>query len=110
MNRATRHLALAELEPGMELSEELLDKQGKVLLPKGATLTERIIGLLPSHDIGMVSVAGADVAAIAIDVAAVTARLDQLFRKNDPDNASDWATGILRRYVLDHRLGREVEQ
>jgi hypothetical protein len=38
----------------------------------------------------------------------VQARLDQLFRKNDRDDSADWATGILRRYIEDYRLGREV--
>jgi hypothetical protein len=38
----------------------------------------------------------------------VLARLDHLFRNNDRDNENDWATGILRRYVEDLRLEREV--
>jgi hypothetical protein len=39
----------------------------------------------------------------------VQARLDYLFRANDREDHADWATGILRRYVEDYRLQREVQ-
>lgn len=110
MNPAYQHLALAAVKPGMVLSDELLDKQGQVLLPKGAVLTERTIALLPSHDIDMGAVVCDAAPAAPIDSAAVSARIDHVFRKNDPDNADDWATGILRRYIADFRLDREIEQ
>jgi hypothetical protein len=31
-----------------------------------------------------------------------------VFRQHDRDDLGDWATGILRRYVEDYRLQREV--
>lgn len=40
------------------------------------------------------------------DPNAVQARLDQLFRNNARNDASDWATATLRRYVEDYRLLR----
>lgn len=104
-----QHLALSAVKPGMILSDELLDKQGQVLLPKGAVLTERTISLLPSHGIEMVAVQCEASAVAPADTGALAARLDHLFRKNDPDDADDWATGILRRYVSDYRLDREIE-
>ena len=108
MNPAYQHLALESAKPGMVLSDELLDKQGQVLLPKGAVLTERIIALLPSHDIEMVAVVCEAAPAAPVDMGALSARLDQLFRKHNPDNPDDWATGALRHYMSDFRLDREI--
>ena len=109
-HQAHRHLALVDVKPGMVLSDELLDRQGQVLLAKGAVLTEQIIGLLPGHGIGMLAVQVVAPEAVPIDPALVEARQAHLFRKNDPDDHDDWARGILRRYMLDYRLGREIEQ
>ncbi len=112
MSAAYQHLALTEVKPGMILSDELLDRQGQVLLPKGAVLTAKTIALLPSHGIDMLAVlcSAADAAARPRpDDSTIERRLDKLFRKNDPDNHDDWATGLLRRYMLDYRLEREIE-
>ncbi|NHZ80086.1 hypothetical protein F2P44_12475 [Massilia sp. CCM 8695] len=113
MSAAYQHLALADVEPGMVLSDELLDRQGQVLLPKGAILTDRTIALLPSHGIDAVPVlrsAGAAPAQprSAPDLAASGKRLAILFRKHQPDDTHDWATSALRRYVEDYRAAREV--
>jgi hypothetical protein len=111
MSAAYQHLALAQVKPGMILSDVLLDKQGQVLLPQGFVLTAKMIALLPSHGIDVLAVLRTDGDApqeAPVDTAAVEARLDYLFRKNDIDNNDDWATGILRRYVSDYRLGREI--
>lgn len=109
MNGAHQHLPLTDVRPGMVLSDELLDRQGQVLLPKGALLTEQIIALLPGHGIGMLPImADAAHTPPPPDPAVVEQRLAHLFRKNDPDDHNDWATGILRRYMLDYRLDREV--
>ena len=43
------------------------------------------------------------------DASTIERRLAKLFRKNDPDNHDDWATGILRRYMTDYRLEREID-
>ncbi len=113
MNSAYQHLALNDVQPGMVLSDELLDRQGQVLLPKGAVLTAQTIALLPSHGIGMLAVVRDDVPGPvegSQEGCAIEARLNHLFRKNDADNQDDWATGILRRYMLDYRLNREIEQ
>ncbi|MFP5392547.1 MAG: hypothetical protein ACLGI6_13545 [Gammaproteobacteria bacterium] len=109
MNPAFQHLALAALRPGMRLSDQLLDAQGQVLLPKGAVLTARTLSQLAAHGIEMVPVESQP-DGVGVDSAAAMARIDYLFRRNDPDNADDWATGLLRRYLLDYRLQREIEQ
>ena len=113
MNSAFHHLALADVRPGMVLSDVLLDRQGQVLLPQGAVLTAAIIALLPRHGIEALAVLGAgnaDEAAPAPDHAALQQRLAHLFRNNDIENNDDWATGILHRYMEDYRLGREIEE
>jgi hypothetical protein len=112
MSAAYQHLALSEVKPGMILSDELLDKQGQVLLPKGAVLTSKTIALLPGHGIDMLAVLRDDIggAAALPDPSALEQRVAVLFRKNELDNNDDWATGILRRYVSDYRLGREIEE
>ena len=112
MNAAYQHLTLAQVKPGMILSDELLDQQGQVLLPKGAVLSAATIALLPSHGVDMLAVLRADGQAVldtGPDPSTIERRLAHLFRKNDIDNHDDWATGILRRYVSDYRLGRGVE-
>ena len=111
MSVAYQHLGLAEIRPGMILSDELLDSRGHVLLPRGAVLTAATIALLPRHGIESIAVrvaGGADEP--AADPAAVQQRLAHLFRKNDIDDQNDWATGILRRYVEDYRMQRGIEE
>ncbi len=112
MSATYQHLALTDVRPGMILSDELLDQQGHVLLPAGAVLSAATIALLPNHGIDALAVlcdpatAQAHPTAPAPDV--ITQRLAKLFRKNDIDNQDDWATGILRRYIEDFRLEREI--
>ena len=111
MSAAYQHLALAEVEPGMILSDELLDRQGQVLLPKGAVLTAKTIALLPGHGIDVLAVLRTDADGIPEDKpdpGAIERRQDKLFRKHDPANLDDWATTMLRRYMLDYRLEREI--
>lgn len=109
---AYQHIALAEIRPGMILSDELQDDKGHVLLPRGAVLTAATIALLPRHGIESVAVLvpGSAAAPAAGNPDAVQQRLAHLFRKNDIDNNEDWATGILRRYVEDYRLQRGIDE
>jgi hypothetical protein len=109
MSSAYQHLAVADVRPGMVLSDVLRDRQGQVLLPQGAILTAAIIALLPRHGVDVLAVLHGG-AAPAPDHAALQQRLAHLFRKNDIDNNADWATGILHRYMEDYRLGREIEE
>jgi hypothetical protein len=100
---------LGRARPGMILAADLLDRQGQMLLPQGATLTAASLASLARHGVDMLPIAPADGATEqVVDAPAVQARLDHLFRKNDADSADDWATGHLRRYIEDYRLEREV--
>jgi hypothetical protein len=110
-----QHLALAEVRPGMMLSDVLLDKQGQVLLPEGTVLTESMLALLPRHAVETLPILfqqpeSVDPEITAAMLAEREARLDHLFRKNVADDAQDWATGILRHYVKDFRLQREIQE
>jgi hypothetical protein len=108
MSSAYQHLALADVRPGMVLSDVLLDRQGQVLLPQGAILTAPIIALLPRHGVELLAVLrDAGSIAPAPDPAALQARLAHLFRRSGADQAAD-AGAILHRYMEDYRLGREV--
>ena len=111
MSAAYQHLALSQVKPGMILSDDLLDQQGQVLLPKGAVLSARTIALLPGHGIELVAVLvpwGAG-PAVTPDEDAILRRQARLFRKNAVPDDDAWATSILQRYILDFRLGREID-
>ncbi|MFC0254395.1 hypothetical protein [Massilia consociata] len=97
---------LAHLFPGMVLADVLLDQHGQVLLAEGAVLSEATILSMARHGIGAAPIVRV-MPAPAADPAAVQARLDHLFRRNDRDDHDVWATGLLRRYVEDYRLKKE---
>src|SRR4051812_37059137 len=101
MSSAYQHLAVAEVRPGMVLSDVLLDQHGQVLLPQGAVLTAAIIALLPRHGIDMLAVLRSDAPAEpAPDQAALEQRLAHLFRNNagaTEATQDNWATGLLHR-------------
>ncbi len=112
MSAAYQHLALTEVKPGMILSDELLDRQGQVLLPKGAVLTAKTIALLPGHGIDMLAVLRSDDKAAPerkIDHGAIEQRLAKLFRKHVPVDEEDVGSAPLRRYIVDYRLEREID-
>jgi len=102
-------LTLAEVRPGMVLSDVLLDVQGHVLLPQGTVLTDAMLALMPRHGIAVLPIAKDKVTPemVAATMQHHDARIAQLFRKNDPDSHGDWATATLRRFVTDFRLGVE---
>ncbi|OEZ55113.1 MULTISPECIES: hypothetical protein [unclassified Duganella] len=102
-------LTLAEVRPGMVLSDVLLDVQGHVLLPQGTVLTEAMLALMPRHGIAVLPILKDEVSPEVAQAALSRheARIARLFRKNDADSDSDWATALLRRFVSDFRLGME---
>ncbi|TFW32418.1 hypothetical protein E4O92_09900 [Massilia horti] len=91
----------------MVLAEDLLDRQGQMLLPKGAVLAAGMLASLARHGIAMLPIAVAEPAE-ARDDAAIQARLDHIFRKHDREDNNDWATTLLRRHIEGYRLTPEV--
>lgn len=106
MTAISVQFALADVTPDMVLSDDLLDQQGQVLLPKGATLTEHTIESLHRHNVVSVRIAMGELTPEedAIQRAHFQSRLEQLFRKSDDDNAN----GLLHRYIRHFRLGDEA--
>jgi hypothetical protein len=111
MTATYRHLPLAKAEPGMVLSDELLDKHGQVLLPAGTVLTERMLERLPGHGIESLAVVDdtpPDPVQTAAEREAQLARISVLFRRHDPADAEDAAANMLRALVTEFRVGKEV--
>lgn len=115
MSTSYQHLSLAQVQPGMVLSSELLDTQGNVLLPEGTVLTATMIASLPRHGVEMIPVNRDNLNTVerAQEEAARQARIERLallFRHHDPDNDRDWSTNVLYKFVSDYRLtGEAVE-
>ena len=110
MTASYRHLPLADVKPGMVLSDVLLDKQGQVLLPAGSVLTETMLARMPGHGIESLAViddSPPDPAVLAAQKEAMLARIAVLFRRHDPDNGEDWAAHALRALITDFRVGKE---
>lgn len=109
MTASYRLMPLADVRSDMVLADVVRDERGNVLLSKGIVLSDVLIASLHRHGIEAVSIVTAtEHAAPPPDPAAIQLRLDHLFRNNERDDHNDWATGILRRYVEDYRLQREV--
>jgi hypothetical protein len=112
MNVAYQLTPLAAVSPGMVLGDVLRDGKGNVLLAQGVVLTDNMLASLARHGVELLPILGAARAepALAIDPAQVQERLDRVFRKHERGNHGDWATGLLRQYMEDYRLGREVQR
>ncbi len=108
MNGTYQLTALPDARPGMVLGEVLRDDKGNVLLAQGVVLTEGMLASLARHGVEVLPVLAASPPAPPVDPVRVQERLDRIFRKHERDNHGDWATGILRRYVEDFRLQREI--
>jgi hypothetical protein len=110
MSASYHHLAVADVQPGMVLSDELLDPQGQVLLPQGTVLTEAMIALMPRHGITALPIlqAAPDPRQLAIAQQALRQRIDHLFRHHPQDDDSDWAAHALRQLITDYRIGKEA--
>lgn len=98
-----KQFALSEVIPGMVLSDDLRDAQGQVLLPEGATLTERTIESLHRHQVDSLTIAMGELTPEeeAAQRAHFQTRIERLFRKLDDSEAN----GLLHRYIRNFRLG-----
>lgn len=103
MTIISKQLGLTEITPGMVLSDDLLDHQGQVLLPKGAILTEHTITALHKHDVISLRILIGEQTPEeeATQRAYFAARLERLFRKPETSTANV----LLQRYIRTFRLG-----
>lgn len=111
MTATYRHLPLADVQPGMVLSDELLDKQGHVLLPAGTVLTEKMLERMPGHGVESLAVAAdapPDPEQSAAERESRLARIAVLFRHHAADDQEDWAAQALRALVTTFRVGKEA--
>jgi hypothetical protein len=108
MNGAYQLTPLPDARPGMVLGDVLRDDKGNVLLTEGVVLTDAMLASLARHGVELLPILAASPPAPTIDPVRVQERLDRIFRKQERDNHGDWATGILRQYVEDFRLQREI--
>ena len=111
-----QHLALAQVQPGMVLSDELLDAHGHVLLPQGTRLTEAMLAAMPRHDVETLPILTVPPLAGAAqdqekkrererDRDLQRRRLSRLFRKHDPAMEGERASGELRQFIEHFHLG-----
>lgn len=110
MSGAYQLTPLIEASPGMVLGEVLRDEKGNILLAQGVVLTEAMLASLARHGVELLPILSASRAEAAIDPTLVQERLDRVFRRHERGNHADWATGILRQYIEDFRMKREVQR
>ncbi len=101
---SSKLVLLQNAVPGMVLSDNLLDRYGKVLLSEKTVLDEKHLESLRRHNIEMIPIVDEDltVEERAAQMEARLARLERLFRKgaygNPEVNANDWLRVCLRHY------------
>lgn len=104
MNSSHRFVPLAQAEPGMVLSDDLLDRFGKTLLPAGATLTEDMLARLLAHGVASLPISAPHAPRPPVDRDAVMQRIAHIFRKTDPYDPAMFTTRQLRRFIENYRL------
>lgn len=109
MHPTHRFVPLEKVEAGMVLSDEVLDRQGHVLLPAGATVTADLIARLHAHGVSALPIMFATSATEEpIDRDAVLQRIAHVFRNIDPDDPAHAPARALRRAVETYRLGEAL--
>jgi hypothetical protein len=106
-----QYMELAQVRAGMVLSDELLDLQGKVLLPRGTVLNPAMLALLPHHGIETLPIMLQTTLSdqeVACARQQHGKRIAYLFRKNDLADDADRATSALHRLMLEFRLNPET--
>lgn len=103
MSEERKLIPVAEAEPGMVLSDELLDERGMVLLARGVELTESMIVSLKRKQIEMLPIASGNTPPPP-DPYAIEQRLRYLFRRHG-DVGSNAAGLALQQLVAQYRTG-----
>ena len=56
MGNRHQYLSIKNIKPGMVLADDLMDKLGRILLPAGTTLTDKILKSITQHHILQLSI------------------------------------------------------
>ncbi len=109
MPRSYKLGLLDDVTPGMVLSDNLLDRHGKILLPQGTELTEKLLDSLRRYEMDMVPVYCDELSDLEKEarIAERHARLNTLFRKHNYDDSAENANDILLQYLMNFRQGDE---
>lgn len=105
MNKRCKKVEMDDAEPGMVLSEAVLDSQQTVLLPEETVLTDAILRSLQRRGIDHLYIVNDEVSPEELEAERqrVQARLDRLFRLSRGKGASD----VLYQRIFDYRLGSD---
>lgn len=110
MFRGYRLVLIEEAIPGMVLSDNLLDRHGKILLPRDTVLNEKLLESLRRHDIDMIPIFAEALTEEqkAVFILEQQQRLEQLFRKRNYDRPNEYANEVLlyclKRYRQEEAL------
>ena len=105
MDKRHHFLPIHQISQGMALADDLMDKQGHVLLPAGTIISEGMLKSLERHDIHQLSILieemPGDEQAHLLELQKKVDRLNTLFRKRPYESPTD----ILQTYIQKYREG-----
>lgn len=103
MINRSKEVDLDDAEPGMVLSEAVLDAHGGVLLPAAAALTESMLTAMRRRGIDRIFVVNDDISEeeLKAERERVQLRLARLFRHC----GNDGACGALLQQITEYRFG-----
>ena len=105
MDNRHQYLSIKNIKPGMVLADDLMDKLGRILLPAGTSLTDKILKSIAQHHILQLSILVSELPGEEQDHALERQkkidRLQQLFRHGPYESP----TNILEAYTHKYRAG-----
>lgn len=102
----SRQVYIDDLLPGMVLAAPVLDSNGRVLLPAGVALSAETIRSVYRRGIERLTVFDGEMSPEELEAERqrIRSRLDHLFRRCPANEAAR----VIRRVVLDYRIGDQV--
>lgn len=103
MTKANRYLPLSKIEAGMILADDLLDKQGHMLLPAQTPLSSAMINSISQHGIHQLSIQieKPSEEQLQQESAVKLARLEQIFRLSLSESGNQQLHELLLAYRQD---------
>jgi hypothetical protein len=100
-----QYISIKNIMPGMVLADDLMDKHGRILLPAGTSLTEKILKSIAQHQILQLSIVVSELPGKEQDRSLERQkkidRVAQLFRHGPYESPTD----LLQEYILKYRAG-----